>query len=101
MARKETVSLAALHRSTARRLDVPGRVAPLDKRAAKMLARRQKKLLERDRRLAHSTPAEPHRVRIAARKARYARRFLPGDNQQDVRELVSVWAKFTATKPPG
>ena len=62
-----------------------------------MLARRHKKLLERGKRLADGTPAEHHRVRIAARKAPYARRFLRGHNRQDVRKLDSVWAKFTAT----
>ena len=41
----------------ARRLGVPGRAAPLDKRTAKMLPRRHKKLLETGKRLADGTPA--------------------------------------------
>ena len=49
--------------------------APLDKRAAKILARRHKKLLESGKRLEDGTPEDRHRVRIAAKKARYATEF--------------------------
>jgi inorganic triphosphatase YgiF len=48
---------------------------PLDKRAAEILARRHKKLLESGKRLEHGTPEDRHRVRIAAKKARYAAEF--------------------------
>lgn len=49
--------------------------APLDKRAAKILSRRHKKLLESGKRLEDGTPEDRHRVRIAAKKARYATEF--------------------------
>ena len=49
--------------------------APLDKVATKILARRHKKLLESGKRLKDGTPEERHRVRIAAKKARYATEF--------------------------
>ena len=49
--------------------------APLDKCAKQILARRHKKLLESGKRLKNGTPEERHRVRIAAKKARYATEF--------------------------
>lgn len=48
---------------------------PLRKRASQMLARRHQKLIKSGKRLAHATPDERHRVRIAAKKARYATEF--------------------------
>lgn len=49
--------------------------APIDKRAAKILARLHKKLLESGKRLEDGSPEDRHRVRIAAKKARYATEF--------------------------
>ena len=49
--------------------------ARIDKRAAKILAQRHKKLLESGKRLEDGSPEERHRVRIAAKKARYATEF--------------------------
>ena len=49
--------------------------APIDKRAAQILAERHKKLLESGKRLKDGSPEERHRVRIAAKKARYATEF--------------------------
>ena len=49
--------------------------APLDKRAAQILVQRHTKLLESGKRLKNGSPEERHRVRIAAKKARYATEF--------------------------
>lgn len=49
--------------------------AALGKRAAKILAQRHQKLLARGKRLADGSPAERHRVRIAAKQTRYAAEF--------------------------
>ena len=49
--------------------------APLDKRAAKVIAKLHKKLLESGKRLENGSPEDRHRVRIAAKKARYATEF--------------------------
>jgi CHAD domain-containing protein len=51
---------------------------PLDKRAAQILARRERKLLKCGKRLAHATTEERHQVRIAAKKVRYATEFFVG-----------------------
>jgi inorganic triphosphatase YgiF len=48
---------------------------PLDKRAALILGRCHAKLIKSGKRLAHGTPEERHRLRIAAKKARYATEF--------------------------
>ena len=49
--------------------------APIQTRAAQILTRRHKKLLAGGERLDLRTPEERHRVRIAAKKARYATEF--------------------------
>lgn len=49
---------------------------PLDELVAEVLARRHKKLLRYGKRLEDGTPQERHRVRIAAKKTRYATEFL-------------------------
>lgn len=48
---------------------------PLPKRASQILLRRHEKLLTRCKRLAHGTAEQRHRIRIAAKKARYATEF--------------------------
>jgi CHAD domain-containing protein len=48
---------------------------PLEKRATLILGRCHEKLIKSGKRLAHGTPEERHRVRIAAKKARYATEF--------------------------
>jgi inorganic triphosphatase YgiF len=48
---------------------------PLQKRATQILHRRHQKLMKSGKRLAHGTPEQRHRVRIAAKKARYAAEF--------------------------
>lgn len=50
-------------------------VEPLERHQAKILARCHQKLIERGKRLEHGTPEERHRVRIAAKKLRYATEF--------------------------
>ncbi len=52
--------------------------APLDKRAAKILVQRHQKLLESAKGLKDGSPEELHRMRIAAKKARYAMEFFQG-----------------------
>ena len=62
-------------------LDDSGRealAAPLDKRAAKILVQRHQKLLESAKGLEEGSPEQLHRVRIAAKKARYAMEFFQG-----------------------
>ena len=59
-------------------LDDPARAAlgcPLPKRATQILLRCHEKLLKRGKRLAHGTAEQRHRIRIAAKKARYATEF--------------------------
>jgi triphosphatase len=48
---------------------------PLAERAAKILERRHKRLLQRGAHLLDGTPEQRHRARIAAKKARYATEF--------------------------
>jgi len=48
---------------------------PLNKRARQILQRLHHRLLRRGKRLAQDTPEERHRVRIAAKEARYASEF--------------------------
>jgi inorganic triphosphatase YgiF len=52
-----------------------GLAEPLDKRAAQILGRPQRRLIKSGKRLAHATTEERHEVRIAAKKARYATEF--------------------------
>ena len=52
--------------------------APLDKRAAKILVQRHQKLLESAKGLKDGLPEELHRMRIAAKNARYAMEFFQG-----------------------
>ena len=52
--------------------------APLDKRAAKILVQRHQKLLKSAKGLKDGSPEELHRMRIAAKKARYAMEFFQG-----------------------
>ena len=52
--------------------------APLDKRAAKILVQRHQKLLESAEGLKDGLPEKLHRMRIAAKKARYAMEFFQG-----------------------
>jgi CHAD domain-containing protein len=48
---------------------------PLEQRANQILDRRHHKLIKSGKRLAHGTPEERHRLRITAKKARYATEF--------------------------
>jgi inorganic triphosphatase YgiF len=130
---------------------------PLDEVVEKVLARRHRKLLRYGKRLQDATPRERHRVRIAAKQARYAteflrsllagrrvkrylrrlnalqdalgwindaavadkrlselgplqpglrdsaafaRGFLSGRTEQDLRDLKNLWKAFRGTKPP-
>lgn len=59
-------------------LDVEGRAAlaePLDRHARRIVIRRHEKLLATGKRLVQGTDEERHRVRIAAKKSRYASDF--------------------------
>ncbi|WP_432263620.1 CHAD domain-containing protein [Cupriavidus sp. TMH.W2] len=61
------------------RLKTPdrGRLSePLIQQATKLLGRRHRKLLKCGRRMQGGTPRERHRIRIAAKKLRYATEFL-------------------------
>lgn len=48
---------------------------PMEDRAKRMLAQRQRKLVQQGKRLASDTPEQRHALRIAAKKARYATEF--------------------------
>ncbi|QAU32783.1 CYTH and CHAD domain-containing protein [Janthinobacterium sp. 17J80-10] len=72
--------------------------APLVKFARKALAGNQAALLRKGKRLPHAGPAERHRVRIAAKKARYATEFFQSlQAPRRVRPYIAALAALQET----